>query len=326
MTRSEELLLATESASPASEATIRCSTYAREQDARMLGSAVLCNGYLLVAWPLPWPSDAGEVAELAPLRAELRSRGIRLQLVHPVNARRPRPEAVLYLRTEPFRGYRRFEVDGDGPVSQATTLLAGHGVTAPADEVVDLLVCGHGSRDICCGSFGVRLAADAAAHPSLDVERVRLWRTSHTGGHRFAPTAISLPDGMVWGRLDLPALEQIALRCGPAEALSAYARGCSGLHSAAAQLLDARAFQQHGWEWLTWARKDEIVNEHEVRLTGTSPDGSRVVWEGVVGSGRELPVPVCRAPLSAATKTETELELAAFRFGSLAVPEPAAAQ
>lgn len=314
-----------EATDAAGEPTIRCSAYTREQGARMLGSAGLCNGYLLVAWPLPWPSDAGDVEALAPLQGELRSRRIRLQLVHPVGAGRPRPEAVLYLRTEPFCGYRRFEVDGDGAVGQATALLAGEGVAA-ADEVVDVLVCGHGSRDTCCGSFGVRLATEAAAGRPLDVDGVRLWRTSHTGGHRFAPTAISLPDGMVWGRLDLPALEQIGLRSGSAEALSAYARGCSGMRSAAAQLLDARAFQQYGWEWLTWTRDDEIVNDHEVRITGTAPNGSRVVWEGVVAAGRELPVPVCRAPLSAATKTETELELAAFRFGAATFPEHAAAR
>jgi hypothetical protein len=307
----------------ASGVAIRCSTFAREQDVRMLGSAGRYNGYLLMPWPMPWPADADDVAELAPLRAGLRARGIRLQLVHPLTTRLPRPGAVLYLRTDPFCGFQRVDVYGDDPVGQAGALLAGNELAAITDDVVDVLVCGHGSRDVCCGSLGVRLASEAAAHPSLDLERVRLWRTSHTGGHRFAPTAISLPDGMVWGRVDLPALEHIALRTGSAGRLSAYARGCSGLQSAAAQLLDARAFQHHGWEWLTWRRRDEVVNENDVRLTGTAPDGKVAVWEGVIASGRELPVPVCRAPLSAATKTETELELAAFRYIPSAEPQPA---
>jgi len=30
----------------------------------------------------------------------------------------------------------------------------------------------------------------------------RVWETTHLGGHRFAPTAVLLPHGVVYGRLD----------------------------------------------------------------------------------------------------------------------------
>ena len=48
-----------------------------------------------------------------------------------------------------------------------------------------LLVCTHGGRDRCCGSDGTRLFQALFPPPG-----VRVWRTSHTAGHRFAPTAI----------------------------------------------------------------------------------------------------------------------------------------
>ena len=45
--------------------------------------------------------------------------------------------------------------------------------------------------------------------PSLANPDVRLWRTSHTGGHRFAPTAIALPSASLWAWADAALLAQV---------------------------------------------------------------------------------------------------------------------
>lgn len=59
-----------------------------------------------------------------------------------------------------------------------------------------LLVCTNAKRDVCCAVRGRPLAADAAeALPG------QVWECSHTGGHRFAPTAVVLPHGQTLGRL-----------------------------------------------------------------------------------------------------------------------------
>lgn len=60
-----------------------------------------------------------------------------------------------------------------------------------------LLVCTNGRRDACCAVRGrpVVLAAYDAAPEAV-------WEVSHIGGHRFAPTAIHLPSGQTFGRLD----------------------------------------------------------------------------------------------------------------------------
>ena len=59
-----------------------------------------------------------------------------------------------------------------------------------------ILVCTHGSRDRCCGVLG---GATFAALHKIQPEWV--WQVSHLGGHRFAPTLLSLPSGELYGRI-----------------------------------------------------------------------------------------------------------------------------
>jgi hypothetical protein len=65
----------------------------------------------------------------------------------------------------------------------------------PADPV--LLVCTNGRRDVCCAIRGRPVALEAAARVPG-----RVWESSHTGGHRFAPTGVLLPHGAALARLD----------------------------------------------------------------------------------------------------------------------------
>jgi hypothetical protein len=65
----------------------------------------------------------------------------------------------------------------------------------PADPV--LLVCTNGRRDVCCALRGRPVALEAAA-----LSPGRVWESSHTGGHRFAPTGVLLPHGVALARLD----------------------------------------------------------------------------------------------------------------------------
>ncbi len=62
-----------------------------------------------------------------------------------------------------------------------------------------LLVCANSKRDQCCAVRGRPVAAHAAA-----ARPGRVWECSHTGGHRFAPTAVLLPSGQTYARLTGP--------------------------------------------------------------------------------------------------------------------------
>ena len=78
---------------------------------------------------------------------------------------------------------------------------------------------------------------------------VRLWRVSHTGGHRFAPTALTFPDGYGWAHLDLDLALQLVRRDGQVGALLAHCRGVSSLSGPAAQVADREALATNGWNW-----------------------------------------------------------------------------
>jgi hypothetical protein len=58
------------------------------------------------------------------------------------------------------------------------------------------LVCTHGVRDQCCAREGAPVINEFRA---LGVDEV--WATTHLGGHRFAATLISLPEGVQFGRV-----------------------------------------------------------------------------------------------------------------------------
>lgn len=60
-----------------------------------------------------------------------------------------------------------------------------------------LLVCTHGKRDRCCAVKGRPLAAELAReYPDT------VWESSHTKGHRFAPSMLLLPWNYSFGTLD----------------------------------------------------------------------------------------------------------------------------
>lgn len=92
-----------------------------------------------------------------------------------------------------------------------------------------LLVCANGKRDVCCAVRG-RPVAQAVAQRFPG----QVWECSHTGGHRFAPTAIALPSGQTYARLSIDSAMAIipAERRGeipPELNRSAYDRGRSAL-------------------------------------------------------------------------------------------------
>lgn len=76
-----------------------------------------------------------------------------------------------------------------------SAVLASLPAAQPADPV--LLVCTNGRRDVCCALRGRPVALEAAG-----LAAGRVWESSHTGGHRFAPTAVLLPHGVALARLD----------------------------------------------------------------------------------------------------------------------------
>ena len=139
-----------------------------------------------------------------------------------------------------------------------------------------------------------------------------MWRCSHTGGHRFAPTAITLPDGRAWAYVDADLLDDIVRRRGDVARVARHDRGTSAVEPWA-QVVERAMFEREGWGWLD---RDLTAVATEV-----APDGLRatvgLAWEGGGAIGevevsRVLPVLVCGEPPERATKSSPEYRLTAL--------------
>lgn len=292
---------------------LRCSTWAREVDLSPIGTIGSYRGYLLVETPLPWARDVSEIPLLAPLGPRLAASGLRLQALVPSSLDAGPAERRLVLHAfgpgdAGFDGYRRHETAAGESLEDAADRLiaaAESGSSSYLAPGTDLLVCTHGRRDICCGSQGTDLALQLAAAGAPD--GVQLWRTSHTGGHRFAPTFLVLPQGTGWAFADIELVGQVLDRSVPFAEVAAHYRGCAGLSGAQVQALERSVLVEAGWELLDRPRTGYLTGE-------TTADGGSIArlesgadcWEGVVRPGRTLPVPDCMKPLSEAKKSETE--------------------
>ena len=307
---------------PTAPAVPRCADWARGEAVDPVGTASTTHGYLLVEWPLPWPRDLSEVEALEPVAAAAVAAGLRLQALVPSvgsDGDGGGDARIIRYASQPTMGdavghLQRAEVvvPAADVVAAAVELAAG-GDGDPArsaEAVTDVLICTHGRRDVCCGSLGTALALDAAhlAGPVGD-GRVRLWRTSHTGGHRFAPTAIVLPDATWWAFLDGHALGQVVSRSGQLGPLMGRYRGSSAMGTAAMQAVEREALADIGWAWLDWDRSAVVLPDGRVRVIGRSPTGAVGSWTAAVEAGRRMPVPDCGRPIDEAPKSESELEV-----------------
>lgn len=292
---------------------LRCSAQTLERGIDPIGTATTYDDYVLVEVPLPWPAAIGEHPLLAGVAAAVASSGRRAQVLGlvPEHDEPDRHRVIAYRRPPgPFRRYVRSELvtDAHGLGDATARLLAADlpadAPVAPVDPVpaggaegvtADLLVCTHGRRDRCCGSYGMNLFTAIGARHVL--AGVRSWRVSHTGGHRFAPTAIVLPEGHLWAWLDTDLVDAVLHRRGDVGAVLAHYRGSSAIGPPPVQVAEREAFRREGWSWLDSSRSGSIVDQDgdriEVRLDTTRPDGTVGAWSATVERVGTAPQPVC---------------------------------
>jgi hypothetical protein len=285
----------------------RCATWAREVALDPGGSAPRSDVFVLVEHPLPWTRDISEDPLFARISKAVEAqvgdgRSVRVQAIAGEPGAVARRVVVFSAASAPFTGYGR--VEGTGSTDELPGLAAAliaEPIPEPERGVTDVLVCTHGSRDTCCGSLGTRLFAAANG-------RARVWRTSHTGGHRFAPTAITFPDGLYWAFLDADTLAGIVDRSSAAHVAAAHVRGCAAF-PAPVQVADRAVLALHGWEWLSCARFAEQKRSGRVEFCYESPGGDHGGYDVRLSKGREMPVPDCGADPSLAGKTQIEWQV-----------------
>jgi hypothetical protein len=293
----------------------RCAPWTQRSGVDPVGSASPFDALLLVEWPLPWPKDVSEIAELAEAAADPRAM---VMVVVPQQVDDLGTTRVVHHRrvaTHRFAGVDHVVPHADVPALLAALLDDALGdssdrASAVGEAPPEVLVCGHGRRDPCCGRWGTLLHAELAAHRP----EVRVWRCSHTGGHRFAPTAITLPIGRAWAWADADLITGVVDRSAEVVDLVPHDRGSVALQMWA-QPVERALFEQQGWAWLDAEVVDVAVDVADdgraahVELGWRMPDGA--AWSAIadVAVTRVVPVLVCGEPPEAAKKSSLELEV-----------------
>ena len=267
---------------------------ARRLGERPIGSAPAWTLCLVVELPAPWDRKV-ELSnafppELRELIQRLESEGDRLRLQcvlpDPDYSAAGMSRVMLFSRPDgAFVTNDRVEyLVPDELVAEVAASLLGEGndpaafasFKEPGRPIRDILVCTHGNRDACCGSFGVlvyeALRQMAPNGETRNGQPTRVWRTSHTGGHRFAPTLIDMPDGRYWAGVDAGLAGDILNRDGPVAAIESHYRGWAALDTCAEQNAEAAAFTRIGWDWLAFEKQvetvghDSALDQHTVRF------------------------------------------------------------
>jgi len=304
---------------------LRCAPFRSALGVGSAGTAGAYDAFLCVDVPLPWERDISWSEPFRTLVGEgttsVRApdgRTIRPQGLVPVPGTEGRTRVVFHERPASGDGptvagpyaRREWQVGADEVVDLCRALLqadeaavaafAERRVGTPRD-LVEVLVCTHGRRDACCGSLGAtlhdRLAARLADGPGDGC--VRVHRTSHTGGHRFAPTVLTFPDGYAWAHLDEDRALALVRRSVEPSELAPHCRGSAALAGGPAQVADVAVLAELGWDWADAERTatvtafDRASLATTVRVEGTLPDGTAVVRTAVVEVERHVPQITC---------------------------------
>jgi hypothetical protein len=181
----------------------RCSAAALERGDPQAGTAPVASRWLLIEHEGPW---AKQPMDTDPLRGTVGAAvertcaafGGKVLLVRRPGRRGPGEQvrhwyAVDTVRRTWVRGTWRHADDLLGAAHALGTALS----DSDEDAAPMVLVCTHGTRDACCAMRGRPIVATLARALPDEV-----WECTHLGGHRFAGTLLSLPDGACFGRLD----------------------------------------------------------------------------------------------------------------------------
>lgn len=186
-----------------------CSQLSQEHAEPMLGTAVHVKVWLLLEYSAVWqPKATNDNTLPPPVQAHLNH-----QLTHIPHSRlqfikQTQPHArlrfyVAVVEEAESRLYR-FELNSYEALLEIdiATVVAGNQSIQRTDERL-ILVCTNGKRDRCCAKFGLATYQALANEVGNTV-----WQTTHLGGHRFAPTLLTLPEGLLYGRVDPAGLSQ----------------------------------------------------------------------------------------------------------------------
>ncbi|MFB2736920.1 sucrase ferredoxin [Umezakia ovalisporum] len=279
--------------------TFFCSDNSREVGEDIISSATNYDTYILVECPQPWNYDTFKskwvpnnlqvlIQEVHRTELSVRFLLITNNYSHKVD----HTTLLIYQKKEGLsHGYQKYEfklphIEQVAGVVKKCLWSKIPDYQVETDITRDILVCTHGSHDQCCARYGNPFYFHASGTiADLELENVRIWKSSHFGGHRFAPTAIDLPDGRYYGALNQESFQSILTRTGDIQTLGKVYRGW-GILPSPVQMLERELMLRHGWDWFNYKVAGKILeksldnNTILAELSFEEPCGSLFIYQG----------------------------------------------
>ena len=201
-----------------------CSELSRTQGEPMLGTAEPVDIWLLLEYKPAWKSRAVEDNGLEDetnrwLEDSLKRCAERGLKARPQFIRRPDFDidtTTLFIARNNALG--RIEASGYHAIREVDVLTSD---LIPVRENV-YFVCTNGQRDLCCARYGLPTFARLQ-----ELVGARVWQTTHLGGHRFAPNVLALPQGILYGRVDVDVVDAFVTTIESGDVSRSHVRGRS---------------------------------------------------------------------------------------------------
>lgn len=234
-----------------------CSADALAAHEPLAGTAPHVTAWIIIEQPGAWGRDALADSRLDPdVAAHLataKGTGVSVLLArHPDRGERSAATGRNVWLARCYAGatvLRHEVVDSLAPLLMWDLPAIGAGRLPPFGTVaVDpmLFVCTNSGRDLCCATLG-RALVTAMMEGLSSAARGDVWECSHIGGHRFAPVSLTLPSGVVHGRLDVDSALAVRYRAATGAVVTGHARGRSCL-PAPLQVADLETQTRYGVE------------------------------------------------------------------------------
>lgn len=275
-----------------------CSVVSKANGEDPIGSAMPCDRFLAIELPLPWLEQhikehpiARPVLETIQLLKEEQGISVRLLAIAPDREySHPAATRVLYYERPAnlFAKYAKqeFILPSDRVASLVTALLAQpeqisqfESYRQDTNPIRELAICTHGNVDVACARFGYPIYKKLRTeYAQISEGKLRVWRCSHFGGHRFAPTLVDLPQGRYWGHLEIDQLDGLVQHRGAVNELRPFYRGWAGLKPFE-QMVEREIWMREGWDWLDYLKigrtlsVDDEQERADVCIDFISPDG-----------------------------------------------------
>lgn len=311
-----------------------CSLVSKANGEDLIGTAGTCEHWLIMEVPQPWPQEIFQqnpiIKPVIGLFQELIfQHGVNLKpiLIAPDREYSHPGFTRIFYYYRPAKLFSQFEKqEFVVPESKAADLLTAifqqliqqpnnlsqfQQYQQQTSHIRELMVCTNAQVDLACGRFGTPIYRQLRKeYAPVSNEKLRVWQTTHFGGHQFAPTLIDLPQGCLWGHLESDVLDLLVQQNNSVSGLRQYYRGWTGL-SKFEQIAECKIWMQSGWNWLNYLKAGKVLAMEkdgdwaEVRIDFALPDGS-------TSGAYEARIEVCGEVMSAFNSAK-EMELEAVK-------------